>query len=245
MKKLTVLLAGVVLSLNLVLMSFNITTAEEKDTTNQDGTLSTKAENSFSADELIKYHHLTPDLTQRRAPVKPEMVMGELLLGAGGAIGLGLAGAGLGYKVTYNESEGDFLNFSGLGGAIVGYVIASNLGCALGVYLIGSSGEDRGSFGATLGGSAMGMLLGGGLALAISRGDKSADDSPLPYIAILTASQATGAIIAFNATREKKEEKKTGALLNLNKGKLSLAFPEISIHKNSSSYKFNLFQANF
>jgi hypothetical protein len=186
-------------------------------------------------------------LYQEPGPIRPGKVTGEFLLGGTGALLGGVIGGGIGYAIAYDESEGDWFNFSGLYGAIPGYLIASNLGCALGVYLIGNSGDERGSFGSALGGSVAGTLAGFGVTYLLIQTTEH-DEINLPIFVLFTASQATGAIIGFNLSREKKVEASSGALLNLNEGKLSLAFPQVNISQkpsSSSNYKINLFQARF
>jgi hypothetical protein len=64
----------------------------------------------------------------------------------------------------------------------------------------------------------------------------------------LTAAQAGGATLGFNASRKRRVEAPSGALLNLDEGKLALAFPQLNLSQDSSNpseYKVNLLQANF
>jgi len=180
-------------------------------------------------------------------PVKPEKIAGEVFVGGGTALLLGVLGAGLGYAMTYNGNRDEWFNTSGVPGAVVGYAITSNIGCALGVYLIGNSGNEKGSFSATLGGSLTGSLVGGGLVFLLYKANHN-EGSPAPYFFIAAVAQTTGAVIGFNHSRKKKVEAPSGALLNLDNGRLSLAFPQVDLStdsKSSSSYRLNLFQAKF
>lgn len=180
-------------------------------------------------------------------PVQSGKIAGEVFAGGGAALLFGALGAGLGYTITYNGNRDQWINTSGVPGAVVGYAITSNLGCALGVYLIGNSGNEKGSFGAALGGSITGSLVGGGLVLLLYKANHN-EGSPALYYFLAAAAQTTGAVIGFNHSRKKKVETTPGALLNLDNGRLSLSFPQVNLSsdsKSSSSYKVNLFQAKF
>lgn len=180
-------------------------------------------------------------------PVRPEKIAGEVFAGGGAALLLGVLGAGLGYTITYNGNRGEWFNTSGVPGAVVGYAIASNIGSALGVYLIGNSGNEKGSFSATLGGSITGSLVGGGLVFLLYKANHN-EGSSAPYFFIAAVAQTTGAVIGFNHSRKKKVEAPSGALLNLDNGRLSLDFPKVDLStdsRSSSSYKLNLFQAKW
>jgi hypothetical protein len=140
------------------------------------------------------------------------------------------------------------LNFSGVIGGVVGYGIVSNVGCALGVYLIGNSGNEKGSFSSALGGSVVGTLVGGGLAYLMAQSNKNADGISPAYAILVIGGQVTGAVIGFNHSRKKKVEAPTSSLSNLDNGRLSLSFPQVNLStdsKISSSYRVNLFQAKF
>lgn len=176
----------------------------------------------------------------------PAKIGSEFLVGGLSAMVCGAVGAQLGYNATYDENDDDWLNFSGLPGAVVGYLIASNFGCAGGVTLMGNTGGERGSYWASLGGSTVGTVVGGLLAIAILSGSDD-DINETPFI-ILTAAQAGGATIGFNATRKRKVEVLSGALLNLDEDKLSLAFPQVNATSDSfgsANFRIDLFQANF
>lgn len=180
-------------------------------------------------------------------PVQPGKIAGEIMVGGVAATLGGILGAGLGYAVTYNGNRNEWFNTSGAPGAVVGYAIASNLGCALGVYLIGNSGNEKGSFSATLGGSITGSLVGGGLVFLLYKANHGKGSSA-PYFFVAAVAQTTGAVIGFNSSRKKKVEAPSSALFNLDNGRLSLAFPQVNLSNanfSASSYKVNLFQAKW
>lgn len=183
-------------------------------------------------------------------PLKPGKVAGEFLLGGVGVALFGLAGGSIGSGVAHSENSDGF-GVPDVGASLapaLGYLLGSNLGCALGVYLIGNSGGETGSFAATFGGSLAGGLLTGGLAVAIAQANKNNHISS-PALVIATAvGQTAGAVLAFNSTRKKRVQVLSGALLNLDEGKLAVSFPQVNIcpgSKSSSGYKVNLFQAKF
>jgi hypothetical protein len=176
----------------------------------------------------------------------PTKIGSEFLVGGLSSMVCGGIGAFLGFNLTYDENADEWFNFTGLPGAIAGYLVASNVGCAGGVTLVGNSGGERGSYWASLGGSVVGTVVGGLLALAIVR-ESDDDINETPFI-ILTVAQAGGATIGFNATRKRKIEVPSGALLNLDEDKLSLAFPQVNVTSDSfgsTNLRIELLQANF
>ena len=241
MKKLSVFLTGLWISLILITGSFETSLAEGNRTASQIDTL---LDGQVIVRQPIEEKAKKNFILVEPGPVKSDKVVGEIFAGGAGALLGGVLGAGIGYSLTYKENEGDWFNLSGVPGAVVGYAIASNLGCALGVYLIGNSGDEKASFGDAFGGSVAGSLLGGGLAYLIAQTDKEADGISYEYAVFIVAGQATGAIIGFNHSRKKKAEIPSEGLLNINDGKLSLAFPQVDISKDSD-YKVNLFQVKF
>jgi len=241
MKNLTVLLAGFGLGLILAVCEFENSSAVEKGI---DSHIDTLLDGQVIVRQPIEEKAKKNFILVEPGPVKSDKVVGEIFAGGAGSLLVGVLGAGIGYSLTYNENEGDWFNLSGLPGAVIGYAIASNLGCALGVYLIGNSGDEKGSFGDAFGGSLVGSLLGGGLSYLIAQTDKDTDGIPYEYAVFVVGGQVTGAIIGFNHSRKKKAEIPSEGLLNINGGKLSLAFPQVDISKDSD-YKVNLFQAKF
>jgi hypothetical protein len=182
-------------------------------------------------------------------PANPGKVVGEFIAGGIGAAAFGYIGARVGWNLTYveHQSDGWFdLNFSGMPGAIAGYFLLSNLGCAAGVSLVGNTGGERGSYGASLGGGFAGTLLGGLCAIGIA--SASEWESAWAPAVVLIAAQAGGATMGFNASRKKKVEVPSGAMLNLKDGKLTLALPEVNAYPDSfgsANLRIDLFQANF
>jgi len=171
-------------------------------------------------------------------------------------IGSGLAGSNGGCDGFCCCDEGAII------GGLVGYLVGSNLGSATGVCLVGNSGGEKGSYWASLGGSILGTLLGSLFAGAIARGSNddsevvplvlltgsNDDDSGVLPLFVLSAAQASGATIGFNATRKRKVEMPSGAMLNLKDGNLAFAFPQVNTSQdafNSNCYKVNFFKANF
>jgi len=243
MKKLMVSLAGLGLVLILLAGSFENCSAEEKDSVSQKYPLLNDyfRELSLRANSDNNWFYIEPE------PVKPGKVAGEVLLGGFGSVLGGVGGGIIGYSIGHQETSG-FLEFDmgGFVGALVGYLIGSNLGCATGVYLVGNSGGERGSYLATFGGSLGGTLVGGLVATELIRNSDNEDGS-FPLF-LLTLAQAGGATIGFNSSRKKKSEGHSEALLNLKNGNLSLAFPEVDIFQDnlgSDNYKIDLFKAKF
>lgn len=241
MKKSTVFLTGLGLGLVLVAGSFETSQAKEKSSVFQKTALSGDSLGAQSLQQRVNSNsnYLKP------SPAKPVKVAGELLLGGVGALLAGTAGGIIGFNITYDEGNDDWMNFSGWPGAIAGYLVGSNLGSAAGVYLIGNSGGEKGSYVAALGGSFVGTLVGGVTAVALIRDN---DEGTIPF-AVFTAAQTGGATIGFNLSRKgRKIDGYSEALLNLNDGKLAFAFPQADVSKDSFSsaeYKVNLFQAKF
>ncbi|MBN1896034.1 hypothetical protein JW906_16230 [bacterium] len=167
---------------------------------------------------------------------------GEFFLGGAGSILAGLGGGIIGYALTYDPNQSSWLNFSGFDGAVPGYLITSNFGCAAAVWSIGCIGDEQGSFGSALGGSALGTLVSVGIIALIK------PEIDYSEIFFLSASQAIGAIIAFNHSQKKKTVDASGALLNLNNDRLVCAVPQVSLYpesSNSNCLKLQLFRAKF
>lgn len=139
----------------------------------------------------------------------------ELLLGSVGSLGVGFFGAMIGAAVSH-EDEG----WSPERG-LCGYLIGSTLGSCIGVYLIGTSGDNTGSFGMTFLGSILGTGIGIGLMIVV-------DNLELGFIGF-TLAQSVGATTAFNATRKKKVVAQKEALLYFKEGKWNLSYPKIHL----------------
>lgn len=153
--------------------------------------------------------------TWEKPPLRVRRILGEIL--AGGALGyaLGYGGAYLGAAVTGGGEE----LFAGRlwWGAVLGGSLGASIGSALGVYIIGSIGDETGSFGATFRGSILGMGL--VWAAILLR-------TPLAYMSI--AAPPILACIGFNNTRRYKFSSSLGrALLNFKEGQMTLGIPKV------------------
>lgn len=146
-------------------------------------------------------------------------IIGEVLLGSIGSISVGAFGAITGFSMANDEGW-----FAGYKEAILGYVIGSTLGSSLGVCIIGTSGNETGSFGTTLGGSILGTAIGIGL-LYIS----VEDNATMGFISF-TLAQSAGATIAFNVSARKRDYIIPDyAILHFRKGKLNFSYPKIQL----------------
>lgn len=237
MKKLIVFSAGLGLGLALIAGSFETSQAQEKSPVFQKTTLFKDSLKVQTLQEKVNNNsaYLKP------GSLKPGKVAGEFLLGGFGAVACGVG------AVSMIPDQG---GWAGPGVVVAGislYVICSNLGCASGVYLIGMSGGETGSYLSTLGGSWGGTLVGSiiGFPLLVALED---DDKWWSFVAF-TAAQSVGATIGFNHSKKgRKTDTYSEALLNINDCKLAVAFPQVGISPdsfNSSQYSVNLFQANF
>jgi hypothetical protein len=183
----------------------------------------------------------------KSGPADPGKVVGEFVAGGVGAVIVGTLLGSIGYGIGHEETSG-WLDFDegGFIGAAVGYLVGSNLGCASGVCVVGNSGGEKGSYLTTLGGSLLGTMVGGVIAIAIMRNAED-DDSWAPMF-LVTAAQSGGATSFFNSSRKRRVEIPCGALLNLNDNELSLAFPRVNASLDSfgsADFRLDLFQANF
>jgi hypothetical protein len=146
-----------------------------------------------------------------RPPLSAIRVTGEILAGGVGGIGVGVAGFVVGLAIDHaifvsllevtEELEG--LGPCMVIGALAGYTF----GTAGGVYLVGSIGNETGSFWAALAGSSVGIM----------------------GIWVWGLGPPVGATIAFNLTRRYNSpptESKT-ALINFSDGQMSLAVPTV------------------
>jgi F0F1-type ATP synthase assembly protein I len=87
---------------------------------------------------------------ETKPPLEPRRLFGELLAGIVGGAALGY----LGHRITYQKSSG-WLNLGGVPGAIVGF----SIGTSLGVWAIGSAGNQTGSFLAAMLGTVLGSMI--------------------------------------------------------------------------------------
>jgi hypothetical protein len=143
--------------------------------------------------------------------------VGEIFLGMAGNVACGYAGGVLGY--TMAQKNGGW--FDGFGGAILGYFSGSTIGSALGVYVIGNSGDAKGSFGSAL----LGSLFGEGAAILLSL---VAKDGNVVLISFITL-PPIGAAMFFNSSLKYKSLPVSHALLNFNQGDFKIGIPYVHI----------------
>jgi hypothetical protein len=145
-------------------------------------------------------------------------LIGEIFLGMVGNVAGGYAGALIGYQVS-KENDGEW--FDGFGGTLLGYFSGSTFGSALGVYIIGDSGNARGSFGSAL----LGSLLGEGAAILVSLAMKNDTVTIISFIAL----PPIGAALLFNSSLQYKSLPVSQALLNFNRGDFKIGTPYVHI----------------
>ncbi|MDD2891328.1 MAG: hypothetical protein PHE49_11935 [bacterium] len=132
-----------------------------------------------------------------------EIAYGTLAGGLCGLLGIIAADAVTPDKpddIQHSDASGELMTI------VVGFIVGYPIGSAIGVYWAGSSGDETGSFIATMAGSILGTLL---FVL------------PAPI----------GATLAFNATRRYKNPGGS-SLINMEDGKINLALPEIYLKKD-------------
>ena len=143
---------------------------------------------SASADDAVP----APPVASQPVPLtKPPLaggrVVGEVLVG--GMLGF-VGGAGGIFLGVVKEGDCDPCGFPIY--TFAGGVIGVSLMSSLGVYLVGQSGPQTGSFGATLGGALVGSLASIGI-VAAWRDDAALLPAMVPPL--------VGAIVGFNLTR--------------------------------------------
>jgi hypothetical protein len=145
-----------------------------------------------------------------KPPLNAIRITGEILAGEVGGIGGAVAGFAVGFVMDYaifvslleiKEPEG--LMPCTVIGAVAGYTF----GTAGGVYLVGSIGNETGSFWAALAGSSVGIM----------------------GIWVWGLGPPIGATIAFNLTRryDSPHTESRTALINFSDGQMSLAVPRV------------------
>ena len=166
--------------------------------------------------------------SEEKPPLSKKRIFGEILAGGGlgvvGGLAGGLAGLGIGSLLARDEEDiglivGFFL------GASIGYPIGS----ALGVYIVGDTGDETGSFVATLCGSLLGASLSyAAILLRILPGKPLLD-----YISFFAIPPIL-ACIGFNMTRRYKSKSTSGsALLNFREGQMILGIPTVYFQPNT------------
>lgn len=162
----------------------------------------------------------------RKPSVSHGKFFGEVFLGMVGNIVGGYSGVFFGHQLTKEDDDG---LFDGFGGAILGYFGGSTFGSALGVVLIGNSGNAKGSFGSAL----LGSLLGEGAAIALSLLTGNEIVAVISFIAL----PPIGAALLFNSSLRYKSLPGSHALLNFNKGDFEFGIPYVRIQPLPSLVK--------
>ena len=155
-----------------------------------------------------------------KPPLNGLRIQKEIICGAGGgfAIGLFIGGAAI-LIARYNDGISLFpVN--------IGYT----LGSAFGVYKVGNTSNETGSFLATLGGSTTGLILGMVIGSAIKTQSCYFWDAVLLTNIVASPLCAT---VAFNMTRRYKTPSASEtAFINFRDGQTSFAFPKAYFQPN-------------
>ena len=136
----------------------------------------------------------------QKPPLSPVRIVGESLAGAFGAI-IGLAPllSLLYQEAKYGPSEWGFGNLLALP---LTYPFGSLIS-AVGVYLVGNTGDQIGSVGLTLGSCAVGAAVAFAIGVQNIAGEWHIDNRVL--FAIFFAAPTLGAIVGYNLTRKYKQ----------------------------------------
>ena len=160
--------------------------------------------------------------------LKTLRVIGQGLSGTGIGIAMAVIGGSIGHSLAGKKSQSgeEFL------GAFLGYTV----GNALGIYWIGNTNELHGSFGVTLIGSTIGVLV-GGLGLYVIG----------PFALLVPA--ASG-IIAFYLSAEEVVPDNSAVLIHIQNEKVQLGNPQMFLTRidkvsNKLRYNVELLRVNF
>ncbi len=145
--------------------------------------------------------------------------LAEILVGVAGNVGGGYAGVFIGLKIAGAGDYDDW--YDGWGGAVIGYSLGSTVGTALGVYLVGDSGNTKGSFGRAY----LGALAGEGAAILLAL---LARNSTVTLISLVVL-PPIGAAVLFNSSLRYKSPPVSHALLNFNRGDFKIGIPYVHI----------------
>ncbi len=174
-----------------------------------------------------------PIKNNKKPPLNGRKIMGEISAGVlsgfiVGGIG-GLIGVLLYIYIDPRESEDPWNKAFGIyewmdSGIFIGYA----LGSAIGVYWVGSAGNETGSFLATLGGSILGFAV--GFAHTYYYHDENA--------ILVFVNPPIFATVAFNLTRKyESSSNSSAALINFKDGNMNLAFPIVYCKPDSYNGK--------
>jgi len=155
-------------------------------------------------------------------PLSAGRVTGEAMLGGALGVGGAFAGAMIGYELTSGGCKGE--DWCGFGGFLIGGAIGGTIAVPLGVYIVGSYGDQTGSLAATVGGAVLGAAVGipAGIAVGNENGELG--------LAVALAGPVVGAIAGFNLTRHYRATAApaVGSLLQLDRGRLGLGVPVVT-----------------
>ena len=166
----------------------------------------------------------------KKPPLSRERIGGEMLAGVGGGI-IGALPLALIGKLVIDPDVAE--NYSGI---YVGMFIGFTLGSSLGVYIVGDTENETGSFSATLLGSAVGLV---GISAILYKTEELIH----PFLLIGSSFlPPIGGAVGFNITRRYDTPPASEtALINFRDGQTSFAFPKIYFRPNPL-YKGDLIQ---
>ncbi len=161
--------------------------------------------------------------SSQKPPLRKGRVIGQIVMGGamGALIGAGGALVGVVAERTTTSSCDDWC---GLIGAASGFAVGYTFGSALGVKIIGSRGNETGSFAAGLLGAAAGFSI---WYIASARGRDGVSDGALATFVLWPP---IGATLFFNQTRRyENSSPQNHALLNFDNKRLRLGVPAIVV----------------
>ena len=177
---------------------------------------------------LGSFREMRSDLDSGR-PSMPPLKAGKLELefligGASGVVGSLILGF-LGGAITNRNDD----PWSELNGFAVGMVLGTIIGSSIGVEIVGSYGDETGTYWATLLGSTGGMAA-SLIYIALRVREDSAEWFDW---AMIYALPAAGAVLGFNLTRRYDTPPASGsALLNFEDGQIIFTVPDFCLHPN-------------
>jgi hypothetical protein len=169
----------------------------------------------------------------------PGQVTGEVFMGLGSSVFVGLLFGKGGPLYDRDNSDYDEINW--------GFLVGSTLANTLGVYIIGNLGDQEGTILNTFLGSLIGTIASMGLIVTL---DNDMDKNEPFDSTLLLLSQTAGSVITFNMTRKVVAYKSKDSLLSFKDGNWSLCYPPIYLESNPLQtddwiQKVNLLSVNF